>query len=192
MDVYAGLRERLERGETINLDGGIGAELVRRGVRWRDHGLRFDASAVQQLHEEYLAAGADLIRAHTFQLNHRIYLNVFRNWKHMHHIGGPGLESRTAELLGRAVDIARTARARSGRRAVAVAGVMAPLEHCFRPYLAPPDEAARAEHRTSCLPTSIRRNATQRSRAPGTTLVRGSSGAVVVRHPTTSLRSRRK
>lgn len=146
MQPYAALRERLDQGETVLLDGGIGAELVRRGVRWRGHGMRTDAQIVQQVHEEFLAAGADLIRTNTFQLNRRTYLNVFRNLEHQRQIGAPGLEHRAAELVRRAVELARAARERSGRANVPIAGVMSPLEHCFRPDLAPPPDEARGEH----------------------------------------------
>jgi S-methylmethionine-dependent homocysteine/selenocysteine methylase len=37
MQPYEVVRERLSRGQTVILDGGVGSELVRRGVRWRDH-----------------------------------------------------------------------------------------------------------------------------------------------------------
>jgi S-methylmethionine-dependent homocysteine/selenocysteine methylase len=142
---YDRIRERLMRGEVVLLDGAVGSELVRRGVRWRWHGLRTNADEVRALHEEYLAAGAEVIRTNTFQLNHRTYLNVFRNRDHMRHIGAPSLETRATELLKRAVVLAQEARARAGREA-AIAGVMAPLEHCFRPDLAPPADQARREH----------------------------------------------
>jgi S-methylmethionine-dependent homocysteine/selenocysteine methylase len=147
MDGYAAVRGKLERGEAVVLDGGIGAELVRRGVRWRGHGMRTDSSTVQAVHEEFLDAGADVIRTNTFQLNRRLYLNVFRNAEHMRHIGAPGLEQRASELTRRAVELARAARERAGRDGVPIAGVMSPLEHCFRPDLAPADEEARPEHR---------------------------------------------
>ena len=124
----------------------MGAELVRRGVRWRWHGMRTDADKVQRLHEEYIAAGADVIRTNTFQLNRRLYLNVFHNADHMRHIGAPGLETRAAELTTQAVAVARGAREKAGRD-VAIAGVMAPLEHCFRPDLAPSRDEALREHR---------------------------------------------
>ena len=143
---YGAVRERLERGQTVVLDGGIGAELVRRGVRWRDHGLRTDATAVRALHAEYLAAGADVLRTNTFQLNRRTYLNVFRDAAHMRHIGAPDLERRVVDLVPRAVAIARAAREDAGRPAVPIAGVMSPLEHCFRPDLAPPPDEAQVEH----------------------------------------------
>ena len=92
MHAYAALREKLDRGETVVLDGPVGSELVRRGVRWRSLGLRFDAPAVQAVHAEYLAAGADVLRTNTFQLNRRIYQDVFRDHAHMRHIGAPDLD----------------------------------------------------------------------------------------------------
>ncbi len=145
--MYELIRARLASREPILLDGANGTELVRRGVRWRKHGLLTDADAVQKLHQEYLTAGADVIRTNTFQLNPRIYLNVFRNREHMRHIGAPGLENLTPRLLRTSVQVARQARSAAGREATAaIAGVLSPLEHCFRPDLAPPPEQARAEH----------------------------------------------
>ena len=45
--MYKQLQARLDKGQTVLLDGGMGAELVRRGVRWRKHGLLTDGPAVQ-------------------------------------------------------------------------------------------------------------------------------------------------
>ncbi len=140
------LEARLNSRQPVLLDGAMGTELVRRGVRWRKHGLLTDAGRVQQLHEEYLAAGAEVIRTNTFQLNPRIFLNVFRNRQHMRHIGAPGLEDLTPKLLRTSVRVARQARANAGKeQEAAIAGVLAPLEHCFRPDLAPEFEQARSE-----------------------------------------------
>jgi S-methylmethionine-dependent homocysteine/selenocysteine methylase len=145
--VYEAIRSRLQAGKPVLLDGALGTELVRRGVRWRKHGLQTDAEAVEQLHRDYLVAGSDVIRTNTFQLNPRIYLNVFRNRAHMQHIGAPGLADLTPELLRRSVQLARQARAAAGAEGrVAVAGVLAPLEHCYRPDLSPAEETARREH----------------------------------------------
>ncbi len=145
--MYSRVHARLQSRQPILLDGAFGTELVRHGVRWRKHGLLTDAAAVGQLHGEYLAAGADILRTNTFQLNPRIYLNVFRNREHMRHIGAPGLEELASRLLRIAVQLARQARAKVGREeTVAIAGVLSPLEHCFRPDLAPPPEQARGEH----------------------------------------------
>ncbi len=144
--VYDRIRSRLRRREPVLLDGANGTELVRRGVRWRKHGLLTDAAAVKQLHREYLEAGAEVIRTNTFQLNPRIYLNVFHNLEHMRHIGAPGLENLTPRLLRASAQLARQARAAAGREDAAIAGVLSPLEHCFRPDLAPQPEQARREH----------------------------------------------
>ncbi len=145
--MYEQIRARLSRKEPVLLDGGIGAELVKRGVRWRKHGLVTDVEAVERLHAEYLASGADVIRTNTFQLNPRIYLNVFRDREHMRRIGAPGLEDLVPRLLRVAVRAARSARESAGRgKDAAIAGVLSPLEHCFRPDLAPPADQARREH----------------------------------------------
>ncbi len=145
--MYSHIHGRLQSRKPILLDGALGTELVRRGVRWRKHGLLTDPLAVEQLHGEYLAAGADVLRTNTFQLNPRIYLNVFRNREHMRHIGAPGLEELAPKLLRTSVQLARQARSQAGREStVTIAGVLSPLEHCFRPDLAPPAEQARHEH----------------------------------------------
>jgi S-methylmethionine-dependent homocysteine/selenocysteine methylase len=144
--MHPAIRTRMDRGEPVLLDGALGSELIRRGVRWRKHGLLTDTAAVEKLHAEYLAAGADILRTNTFQLNPRVYLDVFRNREHMRHIGAPGLENLVPRLLRTGVQLARQARAKAGLEAkVAVAGVLSPLEHCFRPDLAPPAEFARRE-----------------------------------------------
>lgn len=144
---YQLIGERLDAGRTLLMDGGVGSELVRRGVRWRDHGMRTDCAAVRALHLEYILAGAHVIRTNTFQINRRIYQNVFRDVAHRRHIGAPDLEQRIPTLIPRAVDLARAARDQAGRTDVAIAGVMSPLEHCFRPDLAPvDDQQAQAEH----------------------------------------------
>jgi S-methylmethionine-dependent homocysteine/selenocysteine methylase len=130
----------------ILLDGPVGAELVRRGVRWRKNALQTDADAVRDAHLDYLRAGADLLRTDTFGLNHRTYLNVFRSREHMRRIGAPGLETLAPRLLRRAVEVAREAVSASRRDAVPVAGVVSPLEHVFRPDLVPEAATARAEH----------------------------------------------
>jgi len=142
---YERIRQQLDDNTAVLLDGAMGSELVRRGVRWRGHGLRTDPDQVEALHAEYIAAGADVIRTNTFQLNDRIYLNVFRDPDHRRHIGAPGLETRAHDLTFKAVEMAKAAREGAGVD-VAIAGVMAPLEHCFRPDLAPDDRTALEQH----------------------------------------------
>ncbi len=145
---YENVRRQLERGETVLLDGGVGTEILRRGVYWRCHGLEQHPEVVERVHQDYIAAGADVIRTNTFQLNRRAYLDLFHGLEHMRRIGPPGLEDKWAALTRRAVEVAREARRRAGKRAkgIAIAGVISPLEHSFRPDLAPSDDACRKEH----------------------------------------------
>ena len=145
--MYENIRSRLKAGGPLLLGGPMGSELVRRGVRWRKHAMLTDAPAVQRLHADYLAAGADILRTNTFQLNPRIYLSVFRNREHMRQIGAPGLEQIVPRLCRTSVQLAKQARAEAGKASrVAIAGVLSPLQHCYRPDLAPRPEEARGEH----------------------------------------------
>jgi len=140
---YDVIQQRLSQRGLLVLDGGLGSEIVRRGVRWRQHGLRTDAAVVQAIHRDYVEAGADIITTDTFQMSRRTYLNLFRNLDHMRRIGAPGLESQAAALIEKAV---LTARQAAEDRAVAVAGSVSPLNHCFRPDLSPPYDEALREH----------------------------------------------
>lgn len=36
---YQAIKDKLSRGETVLLDGGVGTEVLRRGVYWRCHGI---------------------------------------------------------------------------------------------------------------------------------------------------------
>jgi enediyne biosynthesis protein CalE2 len=145
---YARVKEKLERGGTALLDGGVGTEVLRRGVYWRCHGIEQRPEVVQQVHEDYLRAGAEVIRTNTFQLNRRAYLNLFHGLEHMRRIGPKGLEDKWALLTRQAVELARAAQKRAGKDSdgVAVAGVISPLEHSFRPDLVPSDPDCRKEH----------------------------------------------
>jgi len=145
---YQAIKQKLSRGETILLDGGVGTEVLRRGVYWRCHGIEQHPEVVRQVHADYLAAGADVLRTNTFQLTRRSFLNLFHGLEHMRHIGAKDLEHKAGHLVRQAVELAREARrlARKESDGVAIAGVISPLEHCFRPDLTPPDDQCRTEH----------------------------------------------
>ncbi len=145
---YQAIKEKLSRGETVLLDGGVGTELLRRGVYWRCHGIEQHPEAVRQVHADYLAAGVDALKTNTFQLNRRAYLNLFHGLEHMRRIGPKDLEHRAGRLVRQAVELAREARRQAGQEnnGVAIAGVISPLEHSFRPDLTPPLDQCRREH----------------------------------------------
>jgi S-methylmethionine-dependent homocysteine/selenocysteine methylase len=134
------LRARLVRGEVVVLDGAMGTELARRGVRtplplWSAQALLDAPDVVRAIHEDYLRAGADVITTDTFRTTPRTMRRAGRK------------EGEAARLTRLAVDLARQARSSVVRgREVWIAGAMAPLEDCYQPELAPEFDVAAVEH----------------------------------------------
>jgi homocysteine S-methyltransferase len=131
----------LSQPRQLILDGATGTELNRRGVDtglplWSANALMNDRDAkiLQQIHEDYLRAGADIITTNTFRTHRRA-------------LAPSGNADRALELTRRAVEIARDAiaivKADSPKF---VAGSISTLEDCYRPDLVPPDNELRAEH----------------------------------------------
>lgn len=132
------LRERLVTGATVLLDGALGTELERRGAAstlplWSTHALLHHADLLREIHGEYARAGAEILSANTFRTQRRT-------------LGRAGLGHEAAELTKRAVAIARRAAKDANRSGVWIAGSAPPLEDCFRPDLAPGDDALSREH----------------------------------------------
>ena len=136
-------RNALAQANKLILDGATGTELNRRGVDtglplWSANALMNDRGAqiLQNIHEDYLRAGADIITANTFRIHRRA-------------LAPSGNADRAFELTQRAVQIARAAGASERSRSdkpVYVAGSISTLEDCYRPDLVPPDDELRAEH----------------------------------------------
>lgn len=96
----------------IVLDGAMGTQLYERGVfinRSLEETVLSKPKLVQRIHEEYIAAGAEVIQTHTFAANR------FKLQKH-------GLEGKLQDINQRAVEIARAAAGSS----VWVAGTIGP------------------------------------------------------------------
>jgi methionine synthase I (cobalamin-dependent) len=145
---YAAVADKLARGQTVILDGAIGTEILRRDVTWADHQLTKRPDVVRAIHADYLAAGAEVISTNTFQLTRRAFRQHFASTAHMRRIGAPDLETRWADLLRAAVQLAREAREAANLiDKAAIAGAMTTLEWCFRPDLAPSVGQAEAEYR---------------------------------------------
>jgi len=144
---YGPLRGRLEAGQPVILDGAIGTEILRRDVTWADHQNLSRPEVILALHADYVHAGADVLSTNTFQLSKRSLLSHFCDEAHMQRVGRPGLIDRPEASLRAAVALAVEARARAaGNRPVAIAGAITTLEWCFRPDLAPDDNAAMTEY----------------------------------------------
>ena len=108
------LKQRLDGGDILVLDGATGTELERRGApmstgAWCALATELAPQILLEIHEDYIRSGADIITA-----------NTFSNARHMLEQAGAG--DRAAHLTRRAVEIAQRARDRAaGGRDVAVA-----------------------------------------------------------------------
>lgn len=132
---------RLKQSKPVLLDGATGTELTRRGVDtglplWSANALLTEEGRqmLQQIHADYLAAGAEVITANTFRT-------------HVRALAPSGNGRRAAELTRCAVELARAAIAETpGNTPRFVAGSISTLEDCYSPHLVPPEDECRAEH----------------------------------------------
>ncbi len=132
------LQNLLGRALPAVLDGAMGTELSRRGADiglplWSARPLLDSPATVLRIHQDYCAAGAEIITTNTFRTTGR----TFRRAR---------AADRSLELTGRAVSLAQQARAAAAGRTVLIAGSIAPLEDCYRPDLVPDDRSLRIEH----------------------------------------------
>ena len=135
---YQPIRERLDGGGIVILDGGVGTEILRRNVTWADHQLTSKPEFVRGIHEDYIRAGAEIISTNSFQLSRRAHYNHFRDEAHRHHIGADDIDERASKLLAASVKLVIEAREQvKATQPVAVAAAITSLEWCFRPDLAP-------------------------------------------------------
>ena len=116
------------------LDGGMGGELIRRGViprdgLWSAQALIEAPDAVLQVHAAYIDAGARIITTNTYSTIPS-------------YLGKSGFEAQYVSLAMRAGDLARRAADQCGQD-VLVAGGLPPLSESYRPDLVPADDEAR-------------------------------------------------
>ena len=130
--------DRLREKPAILLDGALGTELSRRGFVldpqiWSASALISRPDLLEQIHADYVQAGAELITANTFRTHRRNLARV-------------GLGNLARELSAKAVKLARNAAERADHP-IWVAGSQAPLEDCYTPSDVPDDKALVREHR---------------------------------------------
>lgn len=104
----------LKPGVVRLLDGGTGTELQRRGVEmqqqsWSGAGALGDTGILQEIHRDYIDAGADIITANTYATS-RLVLRL------------DGLDDSFERINRAAVSAAQDARRASGRSDVLIAG----------------------------------------------------------------------
>lgn len=126
-------RQRTTAGFTLPkpalLDGGMGRELRFRGVEvpetiWSAGALMTDPGVVQQIHLDYISAGADVITINSYGIIRSDLAKV-------------GKEDLFAELNLLACRLAAQAREKSGRD-ILIAGSLPPLRGSYRPDLVGP------------------------------------------------------
>ena len=120
------------------LDGGLGRELLFRGVAvpktiWSAGALLTDPEVVRQIHVDYIAAGADVITTNTYGIIRSDLARV-------------GIAHRFAELNTLACRLAAEARDIAPRNAL-IAGSLPPLRGSFRPDRVGPSKEIEALYR---------------------------------------------
>ena len=109
---YKIMKQRLDAGEVIVLDGGTGTELERRGIAmspeaWCGPATLGNAELLTQIHLDYITAGSDVITANTYAANSMM-------------LNPAGYGDKIEEIVKTAVDAALRARdkAPAGRNVV--------------------------------------------------------------------------
>jgi S-methylmethionine-dependent homocysteine/selenocysteine methylase len=133
------IKQQLERGRPLVLDGATATELQRHGVLveapwWSSVVLLSEEGRrlLRQVHAAHIQAGAEIITANTFRTNRRALERA-------------GAARGDDRLVHVAVEEARRAAGDAGRP-VFVAGSLAPVEDCYQPALVPPDAELREDH----------------------------------------------
>ncbi len=132
--------ERLQDNKPLILDGAMGTELAHRGFPiqlplWSAQSVLEHPDAVLKIHEDYIAAGADILTTCTFRTDTRTF----------HKAGFNSTNAKKATF--QAVDLVKQSiRNSKPNRKVWIAGSMSPLEDCYRPDLALDQITAFHEH----------------------------------------------
>ncbi len=139
--------ERLAQSKPLLADGAMGTLLHADG----NHAINacFDAlnlshaDLIQQIHAQYIAAGADLIETNTFGANR-------------HKLGEHGMADDVSAICSAAVKIAQAAVAASGREDVYIAGSVGPIGVRLKPYgwLTPDDAKSLFQEQMTALVTA--------------------------------------
>ena len=120
------------------LDGAMGSELIKNGLRLPNHIWSADANIqhpklVQKIHRQYVDAGADYIITNTFRTSPRAYQKIGLN------------RTKACQMaeksLMQAVEHAKNAADADTK----IIGSIAPLEDCYKPELFPGSDSALSE-----------------------------------------------
>lgn len=132
-----GIRARLQKRRPVVLDGALGTELQRHGIRcelplWSANALIESPDTVRRIHEAYVDAGSEILTANTFRTQARTLART-------------GEADRSRQLTDLAVSLAREAAANASQRTW-IAGSAPPLEDCYEPERVPDESTLEREH----------------------------------------------
>ena len=130
--------EFLKEKEIVLLDGAIGTELQKRGFNtalplWSGEASLLAPKLLEEIHRDYVKAGADIISTNTFRTTRWTFKKVKK-------------EKLAEKATISAIKIAKKVK-KSSEREVFVAGDLAPLEDCYRPDLVPENKILEREHK---------------------------------------------
>ena len=124
---YRIVKNKLDNGDIVLLDGGTGSEIERQGVpmndlAWCGIAHMEQPEVVRQVHESYLRAGADVVIANTFGTAPHVLKRL-------------GLQDKIAEINQSAVSVALEARDDYGKDVCVAASMssMPAFDHFFIP-----------------------------------------------------------
>ena len=130
---YINLKQRLDSGEVITLDGATGTELQRRGVEmspeaWCGPATLGNADLLTQIHLDYIHAGSDVITTNTYAANSMMLTPA-------------GYRNKVKDIVKTAVDAALRARdkAPAGRNVVVGGSLSHMVPHIAGTDLVDPD-----------------------------------------------------
>ncbi len=133
------LKELLQSKSPVLMDGGMGTEIFNRGFPttlplWSAEALLSNPKVVQDIYEDYIKAGAQIIITNTFRTTRRAFAKK-------------GIADKAREATILACELARHAREKTKTLdKVFIAGSVAPLEECYSPELTPSAKELEAEH----------------------------------------------
>ncbi len=133
------LKQRLANNATIIMDGGMGTEILKRGVPttlplWSAEALLHHPEIVQQIHEDYIRAGAEIIITDTFRTIRRAFAKKDLAQQ------APAMTHIACTLAQQAVEQTKP------DHDVYIVGSVAPLEDCYSPELTPTQQELAVEH----------------------------------------------
>lgn len=123
----------------VLMDGGMGMELLSRSANktprlWSADYLLSEPELVTQIHRDYIEAGASVITINAYSASYTRMAMV-------------GMQDQVPLLQQRACELAILAREQSGKKGIAIAGCLPPLNGSYRPDLVRDFEVNLEEYR---------------------------------------------